>query len=599
MGRGRVFKAVLPVVFVVLGTIIVVQKQGSWKGASVVGDTTGFESESAQVGSDEFPWDEIPGSKELKWHACYKERECARLLVPANYSDPSGPSFNLALIRKRAAVSPDSKDYRGPVLFNPGGPGGSGVTFLNSFFADAFSTILGGQFDIVSFDPRGIARSSPRASFFATDIEREFWGQGLLTSNLSDVASAWARSRVSSQLAEENDAGLLRHINTPNTARDMLSIVEAHGRSKIQYWGFSYGTILGATFAAMFPDKIERFIIDGVADSEDYYSAMWSTALRDTDKALDSFFTDCANAGPEGCAFWAPTPENIQQNLTALIESVRAAPVPIRSESGYGLLNSNLLRSEIFSGLYFPYASFVPLAQGLADLAAGNGKTLFDLGNPPMYECVCHPEGEDLAKEVRDSQVAVLCNDGEEVPDDLKSAQEYFDMMMKVSQWGDLIAAITRLQCIGWPKFPKHPFRGPFVGNTSHPILLIGNTADPVTPLWAAKKMSKGFKDSVVLTQNSAGHCSISAPSLCTQKYIRDYFIDGTLPEPGTVCETLMPPFPSAGVGVKELDTQAIWSTSMTAEERDITEAILELSRNPAVLQFPGFKLSLPRGRKI
>ncbi len=57
--------------------------------------------------------------------------------------------------------------------------------------------------------------------------------------NMSDVPRVWARAHVLSQLAGEADTGYLRHINTDNAARDMLRIVEAHGRSKIQYWGFS------------------------------------------------------------------------------------------------------------------------------------------------------------------------------------------------------------------------------------------------------------------------------------------------------------------------------------------------------------------------
>jgi hypothetical protein len=86
----------------------------------------------------------------------------------------------------------------------------------------------------------GIARSSPRASFFESDVERELWNQGIKLSNISsDIGRAWARAHVINQLAAENDDGYLRHINTENTAHDMLSIVEAHGREKIQYWGFS------------------------------------------------------------------------------------------------------------------------------------------------------------------------------------------------------------------------------------------------------------------------------------------------------------------------------------------------------------------------
>ncbi|KJA18191.1 hypothetical protein HYPSUDRAFT_45508 [Hypholoma sublateritium FD-334 SS-4] len=542
---------------------------------------TGYVSSEHHVQhKHQFSWDTVPAHKTLKWHDCYEKRECARLLVPMNYSDPDGEQYNLALIRKPAVVPPESGFYRGPVLFNPGGPGGSGVDMIRTR-GEQFSAILGPQFDILSFDPRGISRSTPRATFFESDVAREIWTREGSSANMSDVPRIWARARVESQLAGETDTGYLKHINTDNTARDMLRIVEAHGKEKIQYWGFSYGSILGATFAAMFPDKIERLIIDGVADSENYYATLWSNNLVDAEKVMDSFYTGCAAAGPDGCPFWAPTADDIRQNLTTLSNSLRTNPIPIRTKSGYGLLDINKLQSALFTALYSPYAAFPAIAQGLAELAAGSGKLLFDRMNPPLFECACDSPELPFTS-VSDSQAAVACNDGDDVPDDLQSTEAHFAMMRKASPWGEYWANI-RTACVGWPKFPKDHFQGPFVGNTSHPILLIGNTADPVTPLWAANKMSKGFKDSVVLTQNSAGHCSISAPSLCSQKYIRDYFVDGTLPPPGTVCEPVSQPFPPAEMSIGDVEEQALLSANLTPDEVDILEAVLQLSKDPGI----------------
>ena len=159
-----------------------------------------------------------------------------------NHSEPEGAEAAIALIRKPARVPATSLFYRGPILFNPGGPGGSGVDLVQGR-GDLLSKIVGPFFDVVGFDPRGISRSTPRVSFFKTDVERALWGQvqGLSIANNTDegIARTWARGRVLGQLAEETDYGYLRHINTDQTARDMLRIVEAHGMSKIQYWGFS------------------------------------------------------------------------------------------------------------------------------------------------------------------------------------------------------------------------------------------------------------------------------------------------------------------------------------------------------------------------
>ncbi|KAF8959384.1 Alpha/Beta hydrolase protein [Flammula alnicola] len=499
---ARMGKVVLSIAFILGGIALVGLQSVIFSG---IGPIT---LESASVlDADEFSWGKIVAQKNLKWHKCYEGRQCARLLVPLNYSEPDGQQASIALIRKPAVVPRKSEFYRGPVLFNPGGPGGSGVDLVR-LAGDSFSTILGPQFDIVSFDPRGIGRSPPHASFFKTDVERVMWGRSLM-----------ARAHVVGKLATESDDGYLRHINTDQTARDMLKIVEAHGRSKIQYWGFSYGSVLGATFAAMFPDKIEQFVIDGVVDSENYYAmlrseyvcliALWSNNLLDTDKVMDSFYTGCAEAGPDSCAFWAPTADDIRHNLTTLYDSLRSRPIPMRTKSGYGLLDYSVLRSLIFASLYSPYALFPVVARRLAELASGDGQLLFDMMNPPPFECSCD---SPVFATVPDAQAAVLCNDGDDVPGDLESTQKYFDMTTKASSWGDIWSNI-RIGCVGWPKFPKDHFQGPFEANTSYPILLIGNTADPVTPLWAAKKMSRGFTGSVVLSHNSAG-LLLSAPRI-------------------------------------------------------------------------------------
>jgi len=467
------------------------------------------------------------------------------------------------------------------------------VDLIQGTNGDLLSIILGPQFDVVGFDPRGIARSKPFVSFFKNDVERVLWDLGLKVVNNSGegIGRTWARSQVLGQLASETDYGYLRHINTDQTARDMLRIVEAHGRSKIQYWGFSYGSVLGATFAAMFPDKVERLVLDGVVDSENYYATLWSNNLLDTDKALESFFTGCAEAGPHGCHFWAPTAEDIRQNLTALYDSIRSHPLPIKTKSQYGLLDYSMLRMAVFASLYNPYAAFQFLAQSLAELAAGDGTKIFELLNPPPYQCSCGPS--DRITSVRDAQLAILCNDGDDVPGDLESSQIYFDSLTNSSSWAEIWAGI-RLGCVGWPKFPKDHFQGPFKATTSHPILLVGNTADPVTPLWSAKKMSRGFKDSVVLTQDSAGHASISAPSLCTQKYIRQYFAHGTLPEPGTVCEPIGKPFPISGLDSGEGRAQGASTMGMTRDDGELFSAISQLSENP-VIPFPFVNKDLQR----
>jgi len=517
----------------------------------------------------EFSWDLITPEKNLNWHGCFPERQCARIIVPLNYSDPQGAEAIIALIRIPSPLAESSPEYKGPILFNPGGPGGSGVEMIRGRAGDIFSLVLGPQFDIVGFDPRGIGQSTPRVTVFRTAAERALWYASGLHDHENDVANIWARALVYGQLAKDLDSGYLRHINTDQTARDMLRIVEVHGRTKIQYWGFSYGSILGTVFASMFPDNIERLVMDGVLDAEDYFTSLLTTSLRDTSKVMESFYTGCTDAGPDRCAFWAPSPDDIRQNLTKLYDSIRIQPVPVKTGNAYGYVDHKMLHGLVFASLYSPVADFPFLAQSLAELAAGNG-TVFDRLTPSPFECSEDSKEFDLAT------TAVLCNDGANRPADLPSTRKYFEMMSNLSEFGNILASISA-SCVGWPKFPKTHFRGPFEANTSHPILLIGNTADPVTPLWAANKMSRGFNNSIVLTQNSAGHCSMSSPSLCTIKYVRQYFTDGTLPKPGTVCEVDLRPFDSVEVGSPE-EAQGLLNKYMNEEDKLLFSALRELS---------------------
>ncbi|TFK22816.1 hypothetical protein FA15DRAFT_671144 [Coprinopsis marcescibilis] len=497
----------------------------------------------------EFSWDTITPSKHLNWSKCYDGLQCARLEVPLNYSEPEQQQAVIAVVRKPALVPEKSPFYKGPVLLNPGGPGGSGVDLVVRA-APLFSVILGPQFDVVGFDPRGVGISTPGPSYFNNSIQRTVFSQrseGIISD--SGVGRFWAKAQLYGALVSENSEGYIPHINTPNTARDMLRIVEAHGREKLQYWGFSYGSVLGAVFATMFPDKVGRLVIDGVVDAEDYFATGWKTNLVDTDKAFDTFFTGCAEAGPTRCAFYSPDPEDIRRNLTSLFDRLRKQPIPARTETSFGLFDLFRLRQLIFVSLYQPGTFFSIIADGLAQLATGKLSDLFaTLATMETavaeFGCSCDPDRQRLLNGTRDAQATILCNDGAKVPEDFSAAEDYLEELSKISQFADIWAPI-RIGCTGWPKqSPKGAFTDPFVAKTSHPLLIIGNTADPVTPLVSAKKMSKGFRDSVVLTQDSAGHCSISATSMCTFKHVRKYFTDGTLPDPGTVCNVIGTPFP-------------------------------------------------------
>lgn len=169
-------------------------------------------------------------------------------------------------------------------------------------------------------------------------------------------------------------------------------------------------------------------------------------SLDDTDKVLDSFFTGCAEAGPNACAFWAPGADDIRNNLTNLYNTIRIRPLPVKSERNYGVFDYNMLRLTVFSSLYSPYLMFPLLANELAQIAMGNASASFDkLNGPDPYRCGCNSP-EDITP-VSDAQIAIMCNDAPRIPRDLKSSEKYFNSLIKSSGWAELWASI-RLGCM-------------------------------------------------------------------------------------------------------------------------------------------------------
>ncbi|KAJ6604116.1 Alpha/Beta hydrolase protein [Mycena vulgaris] len=288
------------------------------------------------LAAPDFDWKTLTATDGLNWTACYSGFECSLLQVPLDYDATEKGNASIAVVRI-PSTAPKS-EYLGPILFNPGGPGGSGVSAVVSV-GPSFAEFLGPQFDIVGFDPRGISFSTPAVSFFNTAAERELWTPSDLNlrypslNATSEVASnQWAQFQLIGQLAEERDTDeVFQYITTDNVARDMLRITEAFGFDKLQYWGVSYGSLLGATFATLFPDKVGRIAIDGIMDWEAWYSGNLTGSMTDTDKTLQTFFDSCVAAGPDGCAFYSTTADQIAANVAALTESIRAQPFPVRT----------------------------------------------------------------------------------------------------------------------------------------------------------------------------------------------------------------------------------------------------------------------------
>ncbi|KAJ7083527.1 hypothetical protein C8R44DRAFT_903693, partial [Mycena epipterygia] len=472
--------------------------------------------------------------------------------VPLDYSVASLGTAALAVIRLPADAS--NAEYRGPLLFNPGGPGSSGVDTL-VLLGPSLQRVFGNQYEIVSFDPRDVSNSTPVSSFFETDAERALWNASAIPSSLNASSDAiphsWARANILGQLAAQRDiSGILKYMTTDNVAGDMLLITQKFGFEKLQYYGLiilGYGSILGTTFDALLPNKVERILIDGTAD----YSANLTIEATDTNKVLQSFFEGCTAAGPELCAFYEPTAAAIADRLSALTVPIRAHPVPVVTPTAYGIVDYSFLRSTLFSSCYFPYSLFVPLAQALAALERGDGTFLFSVLTA----------APDQLKDSGEVLVAIECGDAVEVTDSIEELRAFVDAA--AAQTSGFVDA-SASSCINLRRAESQLF------------------------LLRALKTLAGFPGSALFTQDSPGcvspllhvilrqhpanerpqHTSVTAPSLCTAAYFRQYFQNGTLPALGTVCPVEAAFFPAP------TNSTASRPSALSVENEGLLEAL-------------------------
>ncbi|KAI5369652.1 Putative peptidase S33 tripeptidyl aminopeptidase-like, alpha/Beta hydrolase [Septoria linicola] len=586
---------------------------------------------------DVFDWASISASTSLQYTPCYKtsveEFQCARLTLPMDYwNHTTDATISLAVIRRPATVPVTDPRYGGAVLLNPGGPGGSGIGLVVGSGRSISEIIDGGEaegksFDLLSFDPRGVGETLPVARCMTDQHWARVWElrtmtEGILGSSDASLGRLWSMARARSKscslpptnsAGEERAADIKQYVSTAYVARDMLELVEKHGEwreaeagrlsgsmgvleklkyrpgeEKIMYWGFSYGSYLGMTFAALFPRRISRLIVDGVVDAVDYTKALWFDNLMDTERDVDTLYYHCARVGHPRCALanenGTTTPKQVKQRVENITQSLHHNPLPVISASQPDVIEYSDIHNLIFGAVSMvldtPVWAFPFVADMIADIGEGNGTRFAQILKPRhsiSYSASLEQFGTSGNSKVsvkagpggNDALLAIACSDG----DPLKgvSFSEFSDFTKNLTSISPSIGpmwATIRLQCIHYSIRPQHRYPGPWEGNTSHPLLFIGNTEDPVTPLRNAFKHSKGFVGSAVLTQRSPGHCSSAAHSACTESYIRAYFQNGSLPDENTLCEVDEVPFGDADAIVSE----AIRSGSERA--RNIAESL-------------------------
>lgn len=476
----------------------------------------------------------------LHWVPCGNQLQCATAQVPLDYADPSGQKISLALVKLPAS---DPAHRIGSIFFNPGGPGGSGVAEIEQS-ADLIPTGLKAHFDLVGFDPRGVGASTAVRCFGSLAEQQAFFTKlpdfPVGTTQTKAFIQAYQRF---DRLCGQRNAWLLPHLSTTNVARDLDLLRQAVGDAKLNYFGSSYGTYLGETYANLFPSHFRALALDSVIDPVLYATFQHgqrntATFVREesnkgSDETLHAFMDECAKAGSPGCAFAAQSASATQRKFAALLERIRKHPLELKTPHGVVTLTYAKVVYFVWVSLYQP-GVWPLLAEALqkADVANdASGFTEF-IGPPPTT----YSNGTE-------ARLASLCvdTDNPQDPSLFPSIAHIADQ--STPYFGSLYTYVS-LGCAGWPAHDTDRYTGPWNRPTSSTILLIGYKFDPATPYRAAVAASKELANARLLTVDDWGHdILLAGSSACRDAVEVAYFVDGQLPKPGTVCPADKAPF--------------------------------------------------------
>jgi pimeloyl-ACP methyl ester carboxylesterase len=324
---------------------------------------------------------DIPSSTELQWTPCYERFHCANLEVPLDYENPSVGTTVVAWIRQQAANGTGQD-----LLFNPGGPGSSGIDFILGGYGDTMMEFSGGKYNVVSFDPRGVNASAIDLTCFPDEETRDNYQPPVYDTDADTFASGMASNKFCSDF---NENTTVRYASTVAVVQDLIHFTELQAalngekpeEALLYYYGVSYGTVIGQTLAALFPDRIGRIIVDSNVDSEKHYSGLEDTSVSATDDSLRYFFSVCAEAGKVKCKFArnSSSAEEIEDRFNAMVEKLEQEPISYSDVASgvFGILTYTNVLNSLFHWLYSPTASFPIVASALAAVEDRNATAWF------------------------------------------------------------------------------------------------------------------------------------------------------------------------------------------------------------------------------
>lgn len=478
------------------------EESGNETGSAEVSSSTDPTGENnaadtpAATRSDQDGTDTVETVEPVVWESCDGGLECGQVVVPIDHDQPDGPTLEIGLVRVPAVGA-----AQGSIFVNPGGPGGSGVSFVtNGFRLDAESA---GRYHLVGFDPRGTGSSGQPACRldrsvgplpdFSPDSDAE-------RQDLDSQAAGFAQS------CGDLDASLLPHVDTGSVIRDLDLLRQAVGDSELHYIGFSYGTLIGILYADLFPERVGHLVLDGVVDptfSLPDLLTQQTEAFNEAFLIMDAACGDRLDCPPGGIAV----------NHDLVVDRLeRSGPV---GEVGSTEADAAALVALYNEDLWPRYVRSLDRALG------GDYGGLEDLSDFFLT-------GVSFA-----SYAAVSCTDSPRPTGTAAWDRFATDLASNHARFGATIANELRV-CAFWP-VDGGPSRQAVSASGAPPILVIGTSNDPATPLANAVSVSEALDDGRLIVFEGDRHTAYSA-SACVRQLVSDYFVADIAPTTTVTC---------------------------------------------------------------
>ncbi|EON25564.1 MULTISPECIES: alpha/beta hydrolase [Nocardioides] len=452
----------------------------------------------------------------LDWESCESDVECATLEVPLDYAEPTGETIEIALLKV-----PARGDSQGALVVNPGGPGAPGTDYAAAANR-VFREPLLRAFDIVGFDPRGTGESAPVDCL--TDDQLDTY----LSSDPSPDDAAEEQEFASlirgfGRGCAELSGDAVNHVSTIEAARDMDVLRAALGEETLTYLGASYGTKLGATYAELFPDRVGRLVLDGAVDVSLDNRQLGLEQAAGFETALRAYIQNCVDT-TDSC-FLGESVDAGLATISGLLADVEASPLPTGDDRELQIGNA-------FYGIVTPLYNrdyWFLLSAALRSALDGSGTALMELAD--LYASR-GPEG--YTDNSSEAIFAINCLDDpssvpfRKVAAELPAYEEASPTFGSIFAWSLTSCRASKARTTEAPIEIR--------GEGAAPILVVGTTRDPATPMKWAEALAEQLDSGVLLRRDGDGHTAYNSGNECIDTAIESYLLDGDVPKDQTDC---------------------------------------------------------------